>query len=524
MNRMNLNHINHWFRSRALGWRYWLVILFATLLSGMLAQRWQQQKINDEYLRLQNHSQQDLQLSRLNLQRLFLQLEGIPRVIAELDISRQAQRSPAQAQTLNHYLASFAREFSLDLLWVMDIQGNVIASSDYAEKSGLLGKNLSDRLYFQQAVAGHPARQFAVGRKKGQPGLYFSYPIQGPWGIMGVIVAKQSLHDISEQITTHHTLVSDEHGVVIMATEPEFIYRTLPNSNVSQLSPDARQQHYQRESFQPLPLQLVAASYGLYDLSGPDNPILLQHLDATTEGFTLHGLQDASNLMWLLSHRSTIILLFSLLGCAISWALLLSHLDWSRQREHRRYMAETNNQLQALNNQLEQMAYTDPLTGCANRRQMELTLPRLIHKARILQQSLSLILIDIDHFKRVNDQFGHDAGDRVLQHLSGILQQRLRSGDLLVRLGGEEFLIILPTAKESEARHVAEACRELIGQHPLLEPNLRIDLTISAGIACYQGQEVLSQLLKRADEALYLAKSQGRNRVILSPSLESAGR
>lgn len=520
MDKRSLTHVKLWFKARALGRQYWLVILMATLLSGFLSLRWQQQKINDEYLRLQNHAQLDLQQTRLNLQRLFLQLEGIPRVIAELDISWQAQRSATQARTLNIYLASFARQFKLDLLWVMDIQGNVIASSDYAEKAGLLGKNFADRLYFQQAVTGHPARQFAVGRKRGQPGLYFSYPIQGPWGIMGVIVAKQSLHDISEQITTHHSLISDEHGVVMLASDPAFIYRTLPDNDVARLSSELRQKHYQQQSFQPLPLQLVNAGYSLYNLNSPANPILLQSQEQTTEGFTLYTLQDASSLMWLILHKPAIVLLFSLLGCALSWALLLSHLDWSRQREHRRYMAETNRQLQALNNQLEQLAYTDPLTACANRRQMELTLPRLLHKAKILQQSLSLILIDIDHFKRVNDQFGHDAGDRVLQHLSSVLRQRLRSGDLLIRLGGEEFLIILPTARESEAAHVAEACRELISQHPLVEPNFTIDLTISAGIACYRGDEELNQLLKRADEALYLAKSQGRNCVIVSPSMQ----
>ncbi len=520
---MNITQITHRLRSRALGWKQWLIILVVTLLSGVLAQRWQQQKISGEYLRLQLHAQQDLQQSRLNLQRLILQLEGIPRVIAELDISWQAQRSAAQARTLNLYLASFARQFKLDLLWVMDIEGNVIATSDYAEKSGLEGKNFADRSYFQQAVSGHPARQFAVGRLKGQPGLYFSYPIQGPWGIMGVIVAKQSLHDISEQISTHHTLISDEHGVVMLATEPEFIYRTLPNNSIARLSADARQKHYLHQSFQSLPLTRVNSTYGLYDLRRPGNPILLQQLDTPTEGFTIHALQDASTLMWLIEHKPLSVLLFSLLGCALSWALLLSHQDWARQREHRRFMAETNSQLQELNNQLEQMAYTDPLTGCANRRQMEITLPRLLHKARVLQQSLSLILIDIDHFKRVNDKFGHDAGDKVLQHLSSTLRQRLRSGDLLVRLGGEEFLIVLPTASESEAHHVAEACRALISQHPLLEPNLRIDLTISSGIACCRGEEELSQLLKRADDALYLAKSQGRNRVILSPSTQSAG-
>lgn len=160
---------------------------------------------------------------------------------------------------------------------------------------------------------------------------------------------------------------------------------------------------------------------------------------------------------------------------------------------------------------MEKLAMIDPLTGLANRRKFyEIARLRLNDRWRN-KQSLSLILIDIDHFKRINDKFGHDVGDEVLKKFADTVKEQMRATDLLARWGGEEFVLLLPDTSYFDASRLAERLREKIQACEML-PNHEI--TISLGVVIYQEPESLTALLKRADEYLYLAKEQGRNRVI----------
>ena len=160
---------------------------------------------------------------------------------------------------------------------------------------------------------------------------------------------------------------------------------------------------------------------------------------------------------------------------------------------------------------LEVISVTDKLTGVFNRRKLDEILHLEIEKAKRYENTLSLIIIDIDHFKRVNDTYGHQTGDSVLRSASQILQTNIRKIDFLGRFGGEEFLIICPETGKEGAMSLAEDMRKRIEEYEF--PTVK-HITISLGVATYSGNDDEESLIKRCDAALYQAKGEGRNQAI----------
>jgi len=156
------------------------------------------------------------------------------------------------------------------------------------------------------------------------------------------------------------------------------------------------------------------------------------------------------------------------------------------------------------------LATTDTLTGIANRRAFSTELEKELERAKRYSTPLSLVMYDIDYFKRVNDTFGHDAGDAVLQTLTEIVKTNIRAVDVVARWGGEEFLILMPQSDTTAARNAAEKLRQKIAEHPFEQVGT---LTVSFGVTAFAPQDDSNALLKRVDDALYQAKEHGRNRV-----------
>jgi diguanylate cyclase (GGDEF)-like protein len=164
--------------------------------------------------------------------------------------------------------------------------------------------------------------------------------------------------------------------------------------------------------------------------------------------------------------------------------------------------------------QMERLATTDGLTGLLNRRTFNAQLTARLREAQRYRRPLSLLLLDIDHFKKVNDTYGHPAGDSVLRGVAQLAQKQARETDLVARYGGEEMALVLPETDARGAMVIAERIRATVAaaQHPTEQGALKV--TLSVGVATWPGAgEDAAGLIESADRALYRAKQGGRNRV-----------
>lgn len=186
-------------------------------------------------------------------------------------------------------------------------------------------------------------------------------------------------------------------------------------------------------------------------------------------------------------------------------------LAMQRIADMRRRLVESNFALEAL-------ASTDHLTGVANRRSFEISLEQEMSFTRRYGSPMACAMFDLDNFKKVNDTYGHDAGDVVLVEVINRIKGILREGDLIGRIGGEEFAILLPKMTEDTVLEAFERYRKVVAEKTVEHGGIEIPITTSIGVAMYHGErESRDALLKRADNSLYKAKETGRNKVVYEP-------
>jgi len=178
--------------------------------------------------------------------------------------------------------------------------------------------------------------------------------------------------------------------------------------------------------------------------------------------------------------------------------------------EKNRELEDKNRELEKKVSEIEYLSITDSLTGISNRRMFESMLDKEISRAKRYKHALSIVIIDIDYFKKVNDKFGHKVGDTILQKLSTFIKNRLRGNDCFSRWGGEEFAVILPETNLRQSIEVCQTLRECINQ---IEFEDDLFISCSFGTTEYILEEPAESLFLRADKALYRAKELGRNRV-----------
>jgi diguanylate cyclase len=216
-------------------------------------------------------------------------------------------------------------------------------------------------------------------------------------------------------------------------------------------------------------------------------------------------------------------LLFSL-GILVTLTLLVAH--WVDRDLSTRVFATllltiiminiVLNVMAELQEALIRQAITDPLTGAFNRRRMQQTLEQVVEQGRRRPPNNAILVIDIDHFKEINDRLGHDIGDRVLRQMVEVFDGRIRKVDQLFRIGGEEFMILLFETNTAEALALAENLRMRVEHAPLLEDQ---KVTVSLGVCAQRAGQSAEDWLKCADSALYQAKRAGRNRVEVAGSM-----
>ena len=192
-------------------------------------------------------------------------------------------------------------------------------------------------------------------------------------------------------------------------------------------------------------------------------------------------------------------------------------------------LSESSQQINSLQQNLEQVqreAMTDALTGIANRKYFDSRLRSATAEALQERDDICLLLMDIDHFKKFNDNFGHQVGDEALKVVARVLEEGVKGRDTPARYGGEEFAVILPATSLTNAVVVAEQIRKTLASRKLQNRKTGADygvVTLSIGVAKYRFGESLEALVQRADEALYLGKNRGRNRVVAESELETVG-
>jgi diguanylate cyclase (GGDEF)-like protein len=173
--------------------------------------------------------------------------------------------------------------------------------------------------------------------------------------------------------------------------------------------------------------------------------------------------------------------------------------------------------LESAQEMLNHLATVDPLTNVFNRRYFFERAQIELDHARLRKSRTSIILFDIDHFKKINDSYGHNVGDQILIGMVAICQQNLRDTDTLARLGGEEFIILLPETDLAEARHIAERLRVMLEHTPIKTDSGALNVTVSVGVTSHpntDGMIPVHKLVYGADQAMYLAKRAGRNKVV----------
>jgi diguanylate cyclase (GGDEF)-like protein len=157
----------------------------------------------------------------------------------------------------------------------------------------------------------------------------------------------------------------------------------------------------------------------------------------------------------------------------------------------------------------------DPLTGAFNRRSFETIIQKLLEISQITDAPITLAIADLDYFKKINDTFGHLAGDEALKHFVNIIKRNLRKSDYVFRIGGEEFLILLPNTELKDGVEIVERIRKDLEENPLHYDGKEIKITASFGLAEVDKEKYINEIIKKADEKLYKAKELGRNRVVV---------
>jgi diguanylate cyclase (GGDEF)-like protein len=478
---------------------------------------------------------QDLSRISENLERVLNRLQGLPAVLAagrdvtdalasfgpgvapsrhSRDAGKGAWTQRPDLISLNKQLLAVAGEMDVDVIWAMNASGDCVAASNFEEPTSFIATNYADRSYFQSAQAGKRGRQYAMGRVTNVPGLFFSAPATADGRFLGAVTIKIDLPRLGPWVNDPYAFVTDEYGVIILAADHKMEMLALPGAAVHQLPAAQRLALYKREAFETLRMETGTGPGGLVRVAGSPHPYLAARSERPHHGIAVHILAPIEGIDSMRRDAFAAFLLLSFSGIMVTALAFAVRAYVLRVRQHRESIEATNASLNELNENLNRLARMDPLTDCANRRHFQVCLEAELARGGRYGREFSLLIIDIDHFKQINDRHGHAAGDEALRHFVQIIRQQLRNQDELGRLGGEEFGVLLPETGLASAAAVAERIRRAVETNPARYENAQLPMTASFGVACWKPPgESADALLRRADTALYAAKSGGRNRV-----------
>lgn len=501
-----------------------LVVLFFAILGSVLAWFAATSLVRADFARVvqtaQESRSQELQRAAGALGQSLSAMQQAPAWLGKVGQIRELLAHPgdaARVDAANLWLAELPGKLSMDLAWVMDATGRVLASSNYRSELNLIGDRYDFRNYFREAMAGRNAMQYARGVRTGEPGFYFAGPVRAAGRVVGVVVVKVNVERVATEMMTPGLFVSDHNGVIVLSDRSVLRGRTLTDAAaVYTLSANERVQRYRQQNFMPMPITRrdTELFHGLYALEGEPAPvILLSAAIPDIQGMHVHTVTPVRSHVHLDCRRWVVFGLLETAGILLIAFVAALLVFISRTRSLRLQLIDANAELQ-------RQAETDFLTGAAMRRKFEQVLQTEMLRHRRYRRTLCLALIDLDHFKRINDEHGHLAGDEVLRQFVISLQARVRGSDLLGRVGGEEFALLLPETDPDQALALLERLRSDIAQRPVIWNGTQLRLTFSAGLGDWHGAESLEALFARIDQALYAAKQGGRNQVVVASPVD----
>jgi diguanylate cyclase (GGDEF)-like protein/hemerythrin-like metal-binding protein len=374
--------------------------------------------------------------------------------------------------------------------------GTTVAASNRAEPGSFLGRNYSLRPYFRDAMAGRPGRFMGTGLTSRLPGFYASQPVKDADGaITGVAVVKKVLDAGSlGPEGTEASFVVGEDGGVLLAGSRRFEGRRLWAQAVPGDAQPAAQER--------LPLLDHAVAGTAWVLLDGERHLAIRRPIPGSDWSVLTlkkaSAQGANRLLG-------IVITFLLCIVIVSAFVVLQRQYGTESR-----LTEKHREAEGRAREMARRADTDELTGILNRSGFNETFSREFSRALRYRQPLSLVLVDIDHFKNVNDHYGHPAGDKVLAATARLLESRVRESDTVARWGGEEFAVVAPMTDAAGAVRLAEKIRGLMEVTHLGPVGA---VTASFGVSQMRPEDTIEAMLHRVDDALYQAKESGRNQV-----------
>ncbi|SAL39500.1 diguanylate cyclase [Caballeronia udeis] len=432
---------------------------------------------------------------------------------------------------LDNFLRN-ARGFTgLDYVWVVNSDGFCVASSNGIDSNSFVGTDMRMRSYIQKALLGAFNETYGVGRMSGDPGIFIATPVYRDGFLVGAVIAKVSVDRLRHWVSRAGTFVTDSNGVIVMAHESRLENQVMPDSPVLRMSRAQRMDAYRRVDFRTLPITNIgdrvradapwlppAIASTFFSAGNSTAPALYDERTGLNSGLAAHIVHPLPNWAEIVSNQRRDRLLVFLTALGVSLLAIVITVSYLRERRLHRATRHLANQLQSANALLSAEARHDALTGALSRRYFLDTLRREVDLARSAGVPMSVAIADLDHFKQVNDRFGHATGDRALEHFVRMCEEQLRASDGVGRLGGEEFGLLLPQTTLVDAHMVLERLRKRFNQEHCAYLPDDTTLSVSIGITELSDGDTAENLLKRADLALYAAKSGGRDRSEVRPA------
>jgi len=537
-----------------------LIVLVCWFVAGMVADRMVQQELDAAL-----HSQRQMSTSIVDNMAEVIASDlamsrAIPATMAEMDVVQRAlvqsqnyaanngMAEPAlraallgdpQMAAVSKFLHDVRGFSGLDQIWIVNANGICVASSATISNSAgiqpsLVGLDMRTRSYLTSALLGAFSEAYGVGRASGEPGIFIAAPAYSDGLLVGVVVAKVGIARLRHWVAHAGTFVTDDNGVIIMAHNSALEGRAMPNSRITQMSPAERHIIYRRETFPDIRIRVdtqlreqapwvpAAVAAQLFGMSEQPAPALYQNRGGLNSGLSAHLVDPLAAWPELVrNHKRDHLLVFLTLAgtVALAWVITVSYV---RERRHHRATRDLARQLQSANTLLSAEARHDALTGALSRRYFLDLLRREIDRAHAGNEPLCMAIADLDHFKQINDRFGHAAGDRALEHFVDTCRAELRGTDAIGRLGGEEFGLLLPATGLASGREVVERLRLALKAAPSPKLPPAVSLSVSIGITELSPDDLPERLMSRADTALYAAKTGGRDRTEALPPDDTA--